>query len=178
VSGQWIVPAVQAAATGAYSGTWLGLDGVNDTSLIQVGTAQDAANGTATYDDWYEILPANEKLIASVSPGDHIEASISEVSPGTWTIAITDTTSGQSFSQAFAYDGPAASAEWIEEAPKVNGQQAVLANFGTMQFTGMAWAGSNPSSMANLTLNMNDTSGTVVASSSAIANDSFTISGS
>ena len=47
-----------------------------------------------------------------------------------------------------------------------------------MQFTGMAWAGSNPSSMANLTLNMNDTSGTVVASSGVIAGGSFTIAGS
>ena len=169
---------MQAAATGAYSGTWLGLDGVNDTSLIQVGTAQDTSNGTATYYDWYEILPANETLIASVSPGDHIEASINEDSPGTWTIAITDSTSGQSFSQAFAYGGRAASAEWIEESPKVNGQQSVLAKFGTVQFTGMAWAGSNPSSMVNITLNMNDSSGTVVASSSAIAGDAFTISDS
>ena len=151
---------------------------MNNVSLIQVGTAQDTSNGTTTYDDWYEILPANETLITSVSPGDHIQASVNENSPGTWTIAITDITSGQSFSQAFAYSGPGTSAEWVEEAPKVNGLQSVLANFGTVQFTGMAWAGSNPSSMANLTLNMNDTSGTVVASSSAIANDSFTISGS
>jgi hypothetical protein len=151
---------------------------VNNTSLIQAGTAQDTANGATTYDDWYEILPANETLIASVSPGDHIQASITEDSPGNWTIAITDSTSGQSFSHAFAYNGPGASAEWIEEAPKVNGQQAVVANFGTVQFTGMAWAGSNPSPVANITLNMNDSRGTVVASSGVIAGGSFTIAGS
>jgi hypothetical protein len=150
---------------------------VNNTSLIQAGTAQDTANGTARYDDWYEILPANETLIATVAPGDHIQASITEDSPGTWTIAITDSTSGQSFSQTFAYSGPGASAEWIEEAPKVNGQQSVVANFGTVQFTGMAWAGSNPSSVGNLTLNMADSSGTVVASSGVIAGGSFTIAG-
>jgi hypothetical protein len=178
VSGQWVVPTVQPSATGEYSGTWLGVDGVNNTSLIQAGTAQDTANGTTTYDDWYEILPSNETLIASVSPGDHIAASIDEDSPGTWTIAITDTTSGQDFSQAFAYSGPGASAEWIEESPKVNGQQSVLANFGTVQFTGMAWAGSNPSSVANITLNMSDSSGNVVASSGVIAGGSFTITGS
>jgi hypothetical protein len=178
ISGQWVVPTVQSSATGEYSATWLGIDGVNNTSLIQAGTAQDTSNGTTTYDDWYEILPANETLIASVSPGDHIQASINQDSPGTWTIAITDSTSGQSFSQAFAYSGPGASAEWIEEAPKVNGQQSVVANFGTVQFTGMSWAGSNPSSVANTTLNMADSSGTVVASSGVIAGGSFAITGS
>jgi len=177
VSGQWVVPAVQPSATGAYSSTWLGVDGVSNTSLIQAGTAQDTANGTTTYDDWYEILPTNETLIASVSPGDHIQASINEVSPGIWTISIADLTSGQSFSQAFAYNGPATSAEWIEESPKVNGQPSVLASFGTMQFTSMAWDGANPSSVVNTTLNMADSGGRVIASSGVIAGDSFTITG-
>jgi hypothetical protein len=177
VSGQWVVPTVQPSATGAYSTTWLGVDGVSNSSLIQTGTAQDTSNGAATYDDWYEILPANETLIGRVSPGDHIQASINEDSPGTWTIAIADVTSGQSFSQAFAYSGPGTSAEWIEEAPKVNGQQSDLANFGTAQFTGLAWAGSNPSSVVNTTLNMTDSSGNVIASSGAIANNAFTMSG-
>jgi Peptidase A4 family len=177
VSAQWTVPTVQPSPTGAYSATWIGVDGVNNTSLIQAGTAQDTANGTTTYDDWYEILPANETLIAAVSPGDHIQASINENSPGTWTISIADVTSGQSFSQAFAYNGPATSAEWVEEAPKVNGLQSVLANFGTLQFTSMAWDGSNPSSVANITLNMTDSGGNVIASSGAIANNSFAITG-
>jgi hypothetical protein len=177
VSAQWIVPTVRPSAAGEYSATWLGLDGVNDTTLVQTGTAQDTANGTTTYDIWYEILPAAETLIASVSPGDHIEASISKDSPGTWTIAITDSTSGRTFSQAFAYSGPGTCAEWIEEAPKVNGQPSVLANFGTMQFTAMAWAGSNPGSVVNTTVNKATSSGTVIASSGAIASNSFAISG-
>jgi hypothetical protein len=117
------------------------VDGVNNASLIQAGTAQDSSNGATAYDEWYEILPANETLIASVSPGDHIQACINEGSLGTWTIAISDITSGQSFSQAFAYSASGTSAEWVEEAPKVNGLQAALANFGTVQFTDMAWAG-------------------------------------
>jgi hypothetical protein len=100
VSAQWVVPAVQPSATGADSATWIGVDGVNNSSLIQAGTAQGTSNGTTTYDDWYEILPANETLIATVAPGDHIQASINEDSPGTWTISIADLTSGQSFSQA------------------------------------------------------------------------------
>jgi Peptidase A4 family len=175
VSGQWVVPTVQASATGAYSATWIGVDGVNNTSLVQAGTAQDTSNGATTYDDWYEILPANETLVASVSPGDQIQASISEGSPGNWTIAITDITSGQSFSQAFAYNGAGTSAEWIEEAPAVSGQPSVLANFGTAQFTGMAFSSSNPSSLVNTTVNMIDGGGNVIASAGTVANNSFTI---
>jgi hypothetical protein len=176
VSAQWVVPPVQPSPTGEYSATWIGVDGVNNTSLIQAGTAQDTANGTTSYDDWYEILPANETLVTSVAPGDHIQASISESSPGTWTIAITDVTSGKGLSQAFAYSGPSTSAEWIEEAPKVNGIQSVLANFGTAQFTGMAWAGSNPSSAVDTTVNMIDGSGNVIASSGPVVNNAFAIS--
>jgi hypothetical protein len=177
ISGQWIVPTVQPSAPGAYSATWIGVDGVNNASLIQAGTAQDTSDGTTTYDDWYEILPANETLITSVAPGDQIQASISQNSPGIWTIAITDTTSGQSLSQEFPYSGPGTSAEWIEEAPKVSGQQSVLANFGTAQFTGMAFSSPNPNPVVNTTVNMIGGSGNVVASSGAIASNSFTITG-
>jgi Peptidase A4 family len=175
VSGQWVVPTVQTSATGAYSATWLGIDGVNNTSLIQVGTAQDTSNGTTTYDDWYEILPANETLITTVAPGDHIQASITEGSPGNWTIAITDITSGQSLSQSFAYNGAGTSAEWIEEAPAVSGQPSVLASFGTAQFTGMAFSSSNSNPVVDTTVNMIDGSGSVIASSGAIVNNSFVI---
>jgi hypothetical protein len=177
ISGQWVVPTVQTSATGEYSATWLGIDGVNNTSLIQAGTAQDTSNGTTTYDDWYEILPANETLIASVSPGDHIQASINQDSPGTWTIAITDITSGQSFSQPFAYNGPGISGEWIEEAPTVGGQPSVLANFGTAQFTSMAFSSSNPSSLVNTTVNIIGLSGSLIASAGAVTSNSFTIAG-
>jgi hypothetical protein len=176
VSGQWVVPTVQSSASGEYSATWIGVDGVNNTSLIQVGTAQDTASGTTTYDDWYEILPANETLITSVTPGDHIQASINQDSPGTWTIAITDITSGQSLSQSFAYNGTGTSAEWIEEAPAVSGQPSVLANFGTAQFTGMGFSSSNPGSLVNTTVNMIDGGGNLIASAGAVGNNSFTIS--
>jgi len=41
VSGQWVVPTVQPSAPGAYSATWIGVDGVTNISLIEAGTAQD-----------------------------------------------------------------------------------------------------------------------------------------
>ena len=147
---------------------------MSNTSLIQAGTAQDTSNGTTAYHEWYEILPGGETVIASVSPGDHIQASINEDSAGTWTIAITDTTSGRGFSQAFSYGGPGTSAEWIEEAPKINGQQTALANFGTVPFTGVADSNSNPGSVVDSAVNM-VVSGTVIASPGVLTSGSFTI---
>jgi hypothetical protein len=175
ISSQWVVPPVQPSAAPEYSATWIGIDGVNNTSLIQTGTSQDTSNGTTSYDDWYEILPANETVIGAVSPGDHMTASVNENSPGTWTIAIDDTTSGQNFSRAFAYSGPQASAEWVEEAPTVDGQQSNLADFGTAHFTGIAETNSGSSSVVQSPVDMINGGGTVIASPGAISGNSFTI---
>jgi Peptidase A4 family len=80
-------------------------------------------------------------------------------------------------SQAFAYNGPGTSAEWIEEAPAVSGQPSVLANFGTAQFTGMAFSSPNPTSVVNTTVNMIGGTGNLIASAGAVINNAFTITG-
>ena len=109
VSAQWIVPSVQPSQSAQYSSTWIGIDGyVNgDTSLIQTGTSQATSNGETSYYDWYEILPSYAVEISTVSPGDHMVASVQKLSSGTWTIAITDVTTGSVFSEPFSYNGAA-----------------------------------------------------------------------
>lgn len=174
ISSQWVVPTVQPSAAPEYSATWIGIDGVNNTSLIQTGTSQDTSNGTTSYEDWYEILPANETVIGNVSPGDHMVASIDESSPGTWTITIDDITSGQSFLQLFAYSGPQTSAEWIEEAPTVSGSQSTLADFGTAMFTSTTDTNSGSSSVVQSPVDMINGGGTVIASPGATSGNSFT----
>ena len=42
VEGEWVVPSVQASAGDEYSSTWIGIDGVDASSLIQTGTGQDS----------------------------------------------------------------------------------------------------------------------------------------
>jgi peptidase A4-like protein len=134
VTGSWTVPAVGASSGNTYSSSWVGIDGFNNSHLIQTGTDQDFVNGRARYAAWWEILPAPETAIASitVSPGDNMTASIT--SGTTWTVAITDTTTGASFTTRQAYSGPGTSAEWIEEAPTVGGRIATLAHYGTTVF--------------------------------------------
>jgi hypothetical protein len=164
VSGSWTVPPAAAGAvtttrgrfgfgggstTAWYSAAWLGIDGFNNSNLIQTGTEQDYYGGAAHYSAWWEILPAAETVISEpVSPGDAMTATITktptQVTVGgggffgrgrstteyDWIITIADTTRGWTFSTTQAYNGAGTSAEWIVEAPEVNGQIASLANYG------------------------------------------------
>jgi hypothetical protein len=138
ITGQWTVPTVQPTKGSTYSSSWVGIDGFNNSSLIQTGTEQDYASGKAQYYAWWEILPAAETAISSaaypVSPGDTMNASIQNDGNGKWTITLTDTTQKWMFTTQQAYSGPASSAEWIEEAPTIGGHVATLAHYGLTAF--------------------------------------------
>jgi Peptidase A4 family len=131
VTAAWVVPSVASSRKPTYSSQWVGIDGFNNSSLIQTGTEADFYNGSAHYAAWWEILPAAETVIPSITvhPGDHMSASIANVSGTNWTITITDTTTGAASTTAHTYSGPGTSAEWIEEAPSVGGRIATLARY-------------------------------------------------
>ena len=158
ISGSWTVPTASAGATTTsgfgrhgsttsawYSATWLGVDGFNNSNLIQTGTEQDFYGGSAHYSAWWEILPAAETVIAKpVLPGDTLTATIRETSTvvtvgggrrgrGTteheWTITLQDPTQNWSFTTTQPYAGMGTSAEWVVEAPEVNGTIAPLARY-------------------------------------------------
>jgi hypothetical protein len=177
-SGQWVVPSVQPSQTALYSATWIGVDGAGNSSLIQTGTAQDTSAGATDYFAWFEILPDPAIRIGAVSPGDHMQASVEQGLGTSWVITITDVTSGATLSEPVQYNGPLSSAEWIEEAPTVGGQQSALANFGSAQFTNISER-TNPSSspVTHNAVDMiaNDSTHTVIASAGPLANNSFTI---
>ncbi len=154
VSSTWTVPAVSASTSATYSSAWIGVDGFNNSDLIQTGTEEDYYSGAAHYDAWWEILPASETEISPsaypVAPGDRMSASIYETSATTtthgggfgrgrggstehlWDITISDTTNATkhwTFTTQQAYNGPGSSAEWIMEAPEVGGRIASLAHY-------------------------------------------------
>jgi hypothetical protein len=140
VSASWIVPSVNESGTDTFSSVWMGIGGQFEHTLIQVGTEQDYAGGSARYYAWYELLPSNQVVLdeVQVSPGDQIEASISMVgsSNNSWSITLYDLTSDTSFQSNFVYDSQRLTAEWIVERPLVNGALAQLADFGSVTFTG------------------------------------------
>ncbi len=147
ITGSWVVPTVSSPRGTEYSSCWIGIDGFNNSDLIQTGTEQDASsNGSTSYSAWWEILPAAETPISSMTihPGDHMSASIVNNNNGTWTITLNDNTTGQSFTTTQAYSGPAQSAEWIMEAPTVGGRVATLAHYGQATFDPGTVNGTNP----------------------------------
>ena len=136
VTGTWKVPTVTGSRRSAtYSAAWTGIDGFTNANLIQAGTEQDYYGGSAHYTAWWEILPAPETVIPSmvVKPGDIMIVSIVKGVPN-WTITVTDTTSGKAFSTSQPYAGAGTSAEWVYEAPQVNGRIATLAHYGSTVF--------------------------------------------
>jgi Peptidase A4 family len=146
ITGSWTVPTAAPSAGPTYSSSWIGIDGLANQKLIQVGTESDYVGGHARYDAWWEVLPAAEKVIAKlpVAPGDHLSASITHGVAKHWTIVLTDTTSGKKFTYTRGYRGPAVSAEWIQERPMVGGNLATLANYGTTTFSALTANGVNP----------------------------------
>ncbi|WP_206885789.1 G1 family glutamic endopeptidase [Alicyclobacillus mali (ex Roth et al. 2021)] len=146
ITGNWIVPAVSPSKKNTYSSSWIGIDGFNNSDLIQTGTEQDYVNGHAQYDAWWEILPAPETVISSmtIAPGDHMSAHIHNNGNGTWTITLTDVTRNETFSTTQSYSGPGSSAEWIQEAPEIGGRIATLANYGETTFDPGTVNGGNP----------------------------------
>jgi len=114
----------------------VGIDGFNNSDLIQAGTEQDWWGGAAHYYAWWEILPAYETQLSTptIHPGDTMVVSITQGSPD-WTITVSDETSGQSETTLQPYSGLLTSAEWIQEAPTVGCCIARLAHDSTIDFT-------------------------------------------
>ena len=133
VTGHWTVPSVSTAWYG-FSAVWLGIGGVSENDLIQVGTEQDSRNGRTYYSAWWEILPAPATRISmTVRPGDKVTASIVKVGGRSWKISISIAGRG-SFTTTRTYNGSADTAEWIVEAPTVGWRTAPLAHHSRVRF--------------------------------------------
>jgi hypothetical protein len=172
VSGSWTVPTVSApshAGSAQFSANWVGIDGFlpHDRHLIQAGTEEDWRGGAPVYQAWWEILPAAEQPITTitVNPGDTMDVTITRGNPD-WTITVTDTTTGQSFSTDRAYRGPLSSAEWIQEAPTVGGRIANLADDSTFAFDLATANGVNPGLVSNEAGTMVNNDGTAMSTPS------------
>ncbi len=142
----WNVPTASQTSGDTYGSNWVGIDGDGNSDLIQTGTEEDYVDGQAQYGAWWEILPAAETPISSlsVSPGDSITGTIQQQSGSTWEITLTDNSTGQSFNTTQSYSGPGDSVEYIEESPEINGSIATPADLSTATFSGATVNGGSP----------------------------------
>ena len=166
----------------APSGDGIGIGGgcidagctATDSTLIQTGTEQDvSSSGAASYDAWYELVPAPELITSmSVNPGDRMSASIAEVVGDTnvWTITLKDLTNGQSFTTTVPYSSSHATAEWIEETPLLIGTNAgfaALPNLTSPAFDLATTNGSSANLKSSEELNLIDSNSNVIGAPSA-----------
>jgi hypothetical protein len=119
-------------------GAWVGIDGYTSGTVEQtgIGGSWDDATGTATYYAWWEMFPRNSATIKTlkISAGDSITASVTYNGGGSFTLSITDNTTGQSFTKTASAPagGPnvaqRSSAEWVVERPATiyNGYLTIL----------------------------------------------------
>lgn len=146
VHARWVVPATTCKASDPNfqdTSFWIGIDGWNDGTVEQAGTDVRCLPNSTTpsYVAWWEMYPTNaEQFVFTVSPGDHIDASVKLVS-GKYVLRVKDITSGQLFSRTQACGNgltcQRTSAEWVAESPSYSSGLADLANYKTWKPTAM-----------------------------------------
>ncbi|HZQ81846.1 MAG TPA: G1 family glutamic endopeptidase [Gaiellaceae bacterium] len=184
ITGDWTVPTVSQHTPGQEedSSDWIGIGGgcvdaactVGDNTLIQTGTEQDVdASGNPSYSAWWELVPAPSVSISmTVSPGDHMHASIAELIPDTdvWTITLQDVTKNESFSTTVPYPSTHLTAEWIEETPLLIGTDAGFAslpNLTSPAFTSATVNGASANLQTSQEIDLIDSNGNVIGTPSA-----------
>jgi hypothetical protein len=171
------------------SSAWVGIGGYcenstcskRDTTLIQLGTAQEAVSpGVSVYYAWYELLPAAPVLIPKViHAGDSITASLSctalcAVGTQSWTLSMSDATAGWEWSTTVSYASSMLSSEWIVEAPTSTTYGILpLPNYVLTSFIPVSANGLNPSLAAADAITMIDPWGATSSPSSATSGDEF-----
>jgi len=178
VTGTFSVPNIDSGTpTGDHLAEWVGIDGVNSSSLIQAGVNEliNPSNpNLVVLNAWWEILPSTEVPIDSVvvRVGDEVTVTIGQISGTEWAITLTDDTNGGSFTTDQTYTGPRASAEWILEAPESSGVTTPLAPYSpALTFSGLRFVGSE--TMLNEDVMVQ--AGVQVSTPSALTANGFTI---
>lgn len=141
VSGTWIVPTVASSAGHTYSSLWVGIDGYNSPSVEQIGTEHDFSGGVQQHYAWFEMYPGGSYLINGfpLHPGDVISASVVYTGNNTFVMTLINNTQKVTYTVPTQYTKSSTalreSAEWIVEAPYLNGILP-LSNFGTAYMWG------------------------------------------
>ena len=184
VKGSWVEPSVTCSSKSAqYAAFWVGLDGYNSNSVEQIGTDSDCnGRNRPVYYAWYEMYPEYPvNLSMAVHPGDTMSAEV-VTSGSTFTLTITNVTTGATFSTQQAATAALTSAEWVAEAPsscsRFRCSVLPLANFGTVNFSGSYTTGNghtgtiSDSAWSNDQITMVTSTGTTIkAQPSALSPD-------
>lgn len=152
VKGSWVVPGLTCpSGQNTYSSAWVGIDGYNTNTVEQTGTEHDCTNGSSSYYAWYEMYPKpGYKVPLVINQGDTMTAEVKFQGRGSFTLTITDVTTGKSYTTSQRSNkAQLGSAEWIMEAPW-SGGILPLSNFGTANYSAStATVGGNTGSIGS-----------------------------
>jgi len=183
-SGTFQVPEIKndgASGQIEWIAQWVGIGGYFDATLVQLGIfGMVSPSGSTYYYPWYELIPAGSVPVPHpVMAGDIITASlqcVTECSPNqvqTWQLTMADETAGWSWMQTVQYQSSMVSAEWILEAPWLNGELP-LADFAQAAFANIEANGLNPNvSIAANGIQMSDPWGETSNPSYPLEGDDF-----
>ncbi len=144
VSGTWVVPTVSAPSSpqipDTYSSVWIGIDGYNNSTVEQIGTAHEWHSGQVVHYAWFEMYPNAAFEISGfpVIPGDVISTAIEYKGNNIFLMTISNTTRKVYTTIPTAYTTSKTAvrgcAEWIAEAPFMK-TILPLAHFSPIAFT-------------------------------------------
>lgn len=116
----WTMPSFSCGANhaNAYVAIWTGLDGLNSSTIEQIGAEVACTGGTASYYGWYELYPSAPAYFSNtLSPGDQLNASVSYAG-SKFTLELKDVTAGWTKTVTATLAGAArSSAETVVEVP-------------------------------------------------------------
>ncbi len=137
VSGYWVVPTLHATKSDAFCAIWVGMDGVYNSTVEQLGTDQNWQDGAQVNSAWFEMYPAVPVTLQGfpVNNGDLIYASVTYLGSDSFELYIENLTRGVYYyaptSLTQSSIAQRNSAEWIVEAPAIEGGTVLpLSNFG------------------------------------------------
>ncbi len=140
VSGAWTVPTLSSTSSNSYSSIWVGIDGYSSGTVEQIGTEQDWISGSQHNYAWFEMYPnASYEIVGfPVNNGDHIAGVVTYVGKNIFHLTLINYThnvySNVPTSYTKSSKAKRSSAEWVVEAPYLNGVLP-LADFNTVSFT-------------------------------------------
>ncbi|WUH94178.1 G1 family endopeptidase [Streptomyces sp. NBC_00433] len=151
VSAAWTEANATCRSTDDLYAPWVGIDGYGSSTVEQTGVATDCSSGSPVHQAWYEMYPANPVYLSRssypVSAGDHISASVTYAGSSKYTLKLTDSSRGWTYTTTKSLSSQRTSAEVIIESPT-----GAYPNFGTLNFTSATVNGSSLGSFGPVAL--------------------------
>jgi hypothetical protein len=127
VSGRWTVPTLSSTSGHTYSSIWIGIDGYASNTVEQIGTEHDWSNGKQQNYAWFEMYPSGSYEIVGfpVNVNDQIGAQVNYQGNNIFLLTLINYTHNVYTTVPTSYTrsttAKRSSAEWIVEAPSLNG---------------------------------------------------------